>query len=258
MKPRKVPKELDQAVDIVFSHNPKQESRASLPSTITAESWATSINAVFDSKELRLDASHFHQSSVNTIRDLKQTGLKLQPLSDLAKIWFRGPFTRVWSSPEYGLPYFNATDLLSLLALGVPSGGPRYLSNKTKTNIQALIVSEGWLLMTCSGTIGRVFCVPKRLDGWVATHDLIRIIPHQTEMTGYLYAWLGTEEAQSQILSYTHGGQIDHVTDEQVSRILVPLPSHKRIRAIHAVTMKALSKREEALKSLSDAWEIDD
>ena len=76
--------------------------------------------------------------------------------------------------------------------------------------------------MTCSGTIGRVFYVPKRLDGWVATHDLIRIIPKGDSLAGYLYAWLSQPDAQTQILSHTHGGQIDHVTDKQVGTVLVP------------------------------------
>lgn len=84
---------------------------------------------------------------------------------------------------KHGLPYLNATDLLSLMALGVPAR-QRYLSCETETDIDALVIREGMLLLTCSGTIGRVFYVPSRLDGWAATHDLIRIVPAQPEMAG--------------------------------------------------------------------------
>ncbi|CCD28627.1 hypothetical protein CAGGBEG34_100020 [Candidatus Glomeribacter gigasporarum BEG34] len=59
----------------------------------------------------------------------------------------------------------NATDLMSLTGIGNFSGNPRYLSKETDVDMEELIIHEGWLLITCSGTIGRVFYVPKRLDG---------------------------------------------------------------------------------------------
>ena len=108
--------------------------------------------------------------------------------------------------------------------------------------------------MSCSGTIGRVFYVSERLDGWAATHDLIRIVPDKTEMVGYLYAYLSTPAAQSQILSHTHGGQIDHVTDAQVASILVPIRPQAEILSISLRVMKALHSREKALEALTDAW----
>lgn len=64
------------------------------------------------------------------------------------------------------------------------------MSRESETDVEALIIQEGWLLMTCSGTIGRVFYVPKRLDGWAATHDLIRIVPYDKNITGFLLSWL--------------------------------------------------------------------
>ena len=123
-------------------------------------------------------------------------------------------------------------------------------------NIEDLVVNEGWLLMTCSGTIGRVFYVSERLDGWAATHDLIRIIPNEPEMTGYLYAYLSTPAAQSQILSHTHGGQIDHVTHAQVAGILVPVRPQYEIESISTKVMDALRAREDAIKTLTNAWQI--
>ena len=136
----------------------------------------------------------------------------------------------------------------------MPAGEPRYLSYATEIDIENLVINEGALLMTCSGTIGRVFYVSKRLDGWAATHDLIRIVPNRTEMTGYLYAYLSTPAAQSQILSHTHGGQIDHVTDTQVAGILVPMRPQHEIESISSNVMKALRSREKALEILTNAW----
>ena len=108
--------------------------------------------------------------------------------------------------------------------------------------------------MTCSGTIGRMFYVSKRLDGWVATHDLIRIVPNKAEMVGYLYAWLTTPMAQTQILSHTHGGQIDHVTDEQVAAVQVPILPPNETENINAKVMRAIHSREKAIEALTKSW----
>lgn len=212
------------------------------------------ISRILADPALRLDAAHYDPAVDDVMSQLRASGLPLDPLSELATLVLPGQFTRIWATDRaHGIPYLNATDLLNLFALGVPSGAPRYLSRQSETDVDALIIREGWLLMTCSGTIGRVFSVPKRLDGWAATHDLIRIVP-RPGMAGYLFAWCSTPAARTQILSHTHGGQIDHVTEEQVRGLLVPRLPGERIRAIdHAVT-RALDARERALAALVDTW----
>ena len=107
--------------------------------------------------------------------------------------------------------------------------------------------------MTCSGTIGRIFYVTDRLDGWVATHDLIRVIPHNNVPVGFLYAYLSSPMAQRQIAGYTHGGQIDHVTHHQVGGILVPVVDELEMNDIHMRTLKALEQREQAILDICDA-----
>lgn len=220
------------------------------------KTWLISVTSIFENSEFRLDATHYDPSVSEAKLKLKNSGYETVPLSSLADVYLRGQFTRIWAGDEeHGLRYLNATDLLSLMALGVPSGGSRYLSYATETNLDALIVREGWLLMTCSGTIGRVFYVPKRLDGWAATHDLIRIVPKRDGITGFLMSWLNSSIAQSQIMSHTHGGQIDHVTDVQVGKVLVPILSENVITSINERTLNAINARDNAMESLLEVWQ---
>ena len=221
------------------------------------DSWSVSITEIVSSPDTRLDARHFNPAAEQAVRALQDTGVELRPLTEFATVELRGQFTRVWAKDrEHGLPYLNATDLLSLMALGVPAGGPRFLSRATETDVNALVVSAGSLLMTCSGTIGRVFYVPERLDGWAATHDLVRIVPNEPDSAGFLYAYLSTPVAQIQILSHTHGGQIDHVTDSQVGTCLVPALSESKTKQINDEVLKALDLREQAIKTLLHAWPL--
>ncbi len=98
-----------------------------------------------------------------------------------------------------------------------------------------------------------MFYIPARLDGWVATHDLIRIIPHDKNTTGFIHSYLFSPFAQTQILGHTYGGQIDHVTEIQVGSILVPELPDKLMKEIHEETMTALLSREKAIQSIEQA-----
>lgn len=140
---------------------------------------------------------------------------------------------------------------MSLSGIGILSGDARYLSRETETDIEELIIREGWLLMTCSGTIGRIFYVSKRFDGWVATHDLIRIVPKAGVPVGFLHAYLTSPAAQKQILGHTHGGQIDHVTHHQIGGILIPQFDKDEKLKIHTRTMRAIKLREKSIEELT-------
>ena len=257
MTNRDIPPKLDQIADRVLSYGPRKAPSPEKPESEPSrrvKSWETSVEDIFNDSDVRLDATHFDPDGILAVSDLKKAGYKLDKLGDISQVYYRGQFTRIWAEDdEHGIPYLNATDLLSLLALGVPSGGARFLSKATETDIDALIIHHDWLLMTCSGTIGRVFYVPDRLDGWASTHDLIRIVA-PLPLVGYLYAWLTTETAQKQILSHTHGGQIDHVTDEQVRGVLVPRLGKAKEKEINGNVLKALRSRERAMESLLDSW----
>lgn len=219
----------------------------------TVESWSIPLNEIYENQAVRLDASHYDRQTKEAIDELKNSGYPLKPLSELADVRLPSQFVRIWAEDEkYGHTYVNATDLMSLTGLGVLSGNPRYLSRETDVDVAELTIREGWLLVTCSGTIGRVFYVSNRIDGWVATHDLIRVIPKQGTPVGFLHAFLSSPTAQKQIAGHTHGGQIDHVTHHQLQTILVPIVSGQVMNQIHERVLAALHLREQAIKDLGD------
>jgi type I restriction enzyme S subunit len=161
-------------------------------------------------------------------------------------------FTRIWAQDsQYGLPYLNATDLMSYFALGVPAQ-ERYLSRASNVKMDQLIVKKEMILMTCSGTLGRVFDVPPDLDGWAGTHDIVRITPHDPELKGFLRAYLASSFAQVQILSHTHGGQIDHITGDQIASCLVPSLDTETISRISKLAVKADKMRSNGVKQMND------
>lgn len=217
----------------------------------SVESWSIPLQEIYSNETSRLDASHYDQETAAALRELTQSGFELHKLSDLADVRLPGQFVRIWAEDaRYGLTYVNATDLLSLCGIGTLSGATRYLSMETETNIDELIIREGWLLVSCSGTIGRIFYVSARFDGWVATHDLIRVIPKPGVPVGFLHAYLSSPVAQKQILGHTHGGQIDHITHHQIGGVLVPCIDKKMKKKIHERTLQAINLREQSIREL--------
>lgn len=217
----------------------------------TVEAWAIPLKNIYNNEDIRLDATHYDRQVVAALAELKRSKYPLKPLTEFADVRLPGQFVRIWAdSIEYGVPYVNASDLMSLAALGTLGEKTRYLSRVADVDINALIIHAGWLGLTCSGTIGRVFYIPDRFDGWVATHDLIRVIPKDENTVGFLHSYLSSPLAQAQITGCTYGGQIDHVTDEQIGSILVPVMPPAKVEKIHDKTMIALQAREKAIQSI--------
>ena len=110
-----------------------------------------------------------------------------------------------------------------------------------------LTLMENMLLITCSGTIGKVAIVPKHWGGWTANQHIIRVVPANDKIAGYLYAWLASDYAYPLITRHTHGAVVDEINDAQVAAIAVPLLKDENIQhKINDAVLEANRKRTEA------------
>ncbi len=68
-------------------------------------------------------------------------------------------------------------------------------------------------------------------NGWTASQHVLRIrVDDDCLNAGYLYAFLCTEYAQSQISREIHGSVVDEINEVQMGNVLLPIPD-KRIQA---------------------------
>jgi len=211
--------------------------------------WSVPLSEILEQPQTRLDAEHYEPCVVENAQKLQSLACKMVPLSEFSTVRLPGRFTRIWAKDGvHGVPYLNATDLMSYFATGQVAQ-QRFLSRATNVPIERLLLREGMILVTCSGTIGRVFEVPAALNGYAGTHDLVRIIPNDSAMCGFLRIWLASDMAQTQILSHTHGGQIDHVTDKQIASCLVPVLSPALLKQVSVLANEADALRVRALNA---------
>lgn len=141
----------------------------------------------------RLEASVFDVEAKQaraTIEHGKYPVTVVGGVNGLAKSYVCGRFKRIWVDKS-DLPIFQPSSITDIHP--VPDG---YISHKTKTNIDALRVHAGQVLMTCSGTIGKVAYVSKTLDQQIFSHDLLRINCNKPTEAGYLYAYLKAQSGR--------------------------------------------------------------
>ena len=247
----KAPRELDAIVDTVLSYpSPKTQREPELRPE--PPSWSISVEEIFSDDGLRLDASHFDPGTSLEL-DCETT-----PLSDWAEVCFiRDRGRKVFTTEQVSgvKPYLNATEFQALLSFS--KGPERFISIASDVDFDAFLIRAGWLLVTRSGTLGRVFYVTERFDGWFASDDLIRVIPNRPETAGYLYAWLSTPLAQKQILREGYGGQIDHIDDTHLRTVPVPCLSDDDVRRIAARATRGMKRRDAALRSIASAWDAE-
>ena len=163
-------------------------------------------------------------------------------------------FKRVYVEEGSGAPFIGGKQIFEL-----DPNNKKYLSlSQHGDRIRdELTLRENMILVTCSGTIGKVAIVPKHWEGWTANQHIIRVVPPNDEIAGYLYAWLSSDYAYSLITRYVHGAVIDEINDGQVSEIIVPLLHDENVqREINDTVLEANRKRTEAYNLEQEALRV--
>lgn len=195
----------------------------------------------------RMDGS-YHVPVVKTIEQhLKKTARELTTIADVRisqVIILPGRFKRIYVEEGNGIVFFGGKQIYEL-----DPSNKKYLSLKHHAGRikQQLTLHENMTMITCSGTIGKVTIVPKHWEGWTANQHIIRVVPANNEIAGYLFAWLSSEYAYSLITRFTYGAVVDEIDNKQVSQIVVPLLNDVGIqKEINNKVLEANNKRTEA------------
>ena len=164
-------------------------------------------------------------------------------------------FTRVYVEEGYGSVLIGGKQLNEL-----DPSGKKYLSKtKHKNLMNKLEVVQNTILITRSGTIGRVALVPKHWEHWIPSDHIIRVVPASKDIAGYLSVFLMSDYGYQLITRYTYGSVVDEIDDTHVSSIPFPLLKNKDVqRHINELALEANEKRYEAYRLEQQALRIVD
>jgi len=206
--------------------------------------------------DFRIDASYhtpIAHYTIDTLRGSKKG--TLLKLGDIADTFVPPRFKRAYvKDPSDGIPLLQGTH--------VPQIKPQDLKFlwKDMKNLEKYKVKKNWILVTCSGTIGRLSLLRDYWDGWLATNHLLRIIPNEEKIhPGYLTAFLLSSYGQVLFQRLIYGGVVDEIGEAGKLFNEVPIikPKDNKIeKEIGGLVFEAYDKRDKANKIEKEAIKL--
>jgi type I restriction enzyme S subunit len=199
---------------------------------------------------VRLDAAYHLSEGRQAQLTIENSGV-YESLSDVTqRIFLGGRFRRTYvESAERGYPYLTASDMIK----SEPVSGA-YLSKIHTGKTDKLKIEKDWILVSCSGSIGRTVYTNSIFEGQIGTHDLIRIVPNPAKMPGgYVYAYLTSKYGYALLTQGTYGGVIQHIEPHHIADLPVPKLPVAQMQKIHEAIEQAGKLREEANSLLNDS-----
>lgn len=195
---------------------------------------------------LRLDASYHVPVADAIVTHLNENAAEVTKVGDsrISKaVILPGRFARVYVDEGYGRVLIGGKQLGEL-----DPSGKKYISNTKHDKILSkLEVHENTTLITRSGTIGKIAFVPKHWEHWIPSDHIIRVVPANEDVAGYLYIFLTSDYGRTLITRYTYGSVVDEIDDNHVRQIAIPLlKDHASQKRINDLALEANQKRYEA------------
>ena len=195
----------------------------------------------------RFDAS-YHVPIVNAITShMRKYADEVTTIADkrISKdVILPGRFKRVYVEEGYGRIFIGGKQIHEL-----DPSNKKYLSLARHGDriSKQLELHENMTLITCSGTIGKVSLVGKHWENWAASQHIIRIVPANKDIAGYLNVFLASEYGHCLITRFTYGAVVDEINDDHVRQISVPLLKNRDVQQqINTLALEANEKRYQA------------
>lgn len=214
---------------------------------------SVSLTEVFSNK-LRLEANAFNleaKVAKEKILSNKYGIVNLWSKNGLVETAFHRPrFKRIYVDRKE-IPFFQPSSITEVYPKPA-----KYISAKTETNLESLKVKKGMLLMTVSGTIGKVAIAGKKLDNQVFSHDMLRLVGKGKYDTGYIYCYFLTEVGQHILQSNNYGAVIKHIEPEHLQNVIIPNAPESLKKEIHELIVASYDLRDQSNDLIDKAESI--
>ena len=208
---------------------------------------------------LRLDCSYHTPICTTIIEILKENAKDILYCGDSCvtqDVTLPTRFKRTYVEEEHGIKLIGGKQINELN----PSS-EKYLAHSNLD--EELKLKENSILITRSGTIGKTAIVPKHWSNWIGSDHIIRIIPANNQIAGYLFCWLSTEYAQHLVKRNTFGAVVDEIDTNQIKSIEIPLLKdaskqkeiNDKVLEANETRYQAYLKEQEAVKMMEEIIE---
>lgn len=197
--------------------------------------------------ERRLDAKHYSEEAVQAAQILDGGSFATEPLDALTKEIFCAPISKRHYTDE-GTPYLTPSQVFHFR----PEAEKRVIKHKLR-DPERWMVKSGWMLAAQSGSLGRLRITTPRLEEFVISQNMLRIVPSEGTLYGFVYAFLLTWIGQALMTKDRYGAAVKHLNAEHLEGIPIPKLRRETQQRLHDKILAAYRKRDQANDLLDEA-----
>ncbi|MBI1730758.1 N-6 DNA methylase [Candidatus Acetothermia bacterium] len=210
-----------------------------------------------DGDTLKLNPQFFLPSLNKTLQrivSLDGNGFTVERLGDriASRIWkgvrFKREDLEVDTENENTVPYYTPSSIF------MRGEGIKYLDlskcdERRKKTILAHRAKEGEIIITRSGTIGRLALIGRTLRGVVLSDDLIRVWIEDERLRAFVFSFFRSYYGQDQLKRNEYGTVQQHLEPSHVSDVLIPLPEDTNtLQTVMNSVVAALEAKERSVE----------
>ena len=204
----------------------------------------------------RIDAWYWDPNKNNLAKQLEESigedVIEIVRLGDLVVeggIFYPGRHKRNYVEPgKENVPFYSGTQILQVRPFDL-----KYTPKDYKPAAKHF-VDKDWILITRSGSTGRVVMVTAHMAGTMVSEHVIRVICDETLIDPYyVYAYLSTDDIGKILLEKgIYASVVDHITPDFVATIPIPRLKPEIEKEIAQKVRAAEKKRDEANEVFSE------
>lgn len=196
----------------------------------------------------RLEGESYLSEGYTIRKRVETSGLPVEPLSSLARVWMPDRLKGTQVAPSRGEPFLTATQVFDIRPR------PRkWLAPGRVNDLETRYVRPGWILVTRSGSVGDAILSNSLHEGHIVSDDLLRVQADEPEELGYLYAFLRTSYGRSMMRSSKYGSVVKHLQPEHLEKVPVPLLNDRIREQVGERASRASRLRDEAMERFRKA-----
>lgn len=202
---------------------------------------------------MRIDASFQLSEGVSVRRIIAECPYPVVKCGDvMERIWHAGRWKRVYvNNPKTGIPLVGSSAMLKSDLSDI-----KLISRKYTEDMAEKMLYPGWILVSCSGTIGNTVFTNTGHAGKLASQHVLRLKPKDILGGGYLYAYLSSKYGYAMLTQGTFGAVIQHIEPANVSTIPIPVFPEEMQEEIDKLIRDAASLRDKAAELFDKAKSI--
>lgn len=200
--------------------------------------------------ERRLEAETYLTGG-HGLRVIIEGSLPFRRLSELADVWQPPRLKGTLVGPTSGLPFFTATQVFDIRPVV-----RKWVAPSKTPHLERRMMEPGWILVTCSGSVGDTIVSYEPHLQAVVSHDLLRVQARSPDDTGRLYAFLRSKYGRTILRSSKYGSIVKHLEPEHLFDVPVPDISDELSTSIRQRIGNVFSLREKAFRLTREAEDL--